>query len=80
MKDGAEVTLTTPDKTRYPLPDPCYLAFHAALAKVVHASGIAEALDKMLEERENIRVLSDDSAVDHSVGQLRMTQKYIVTH
>ena len=37
--EGTEVTFTSPNPEMYPLPDPRYLAFHATVAKVVHAAG-----------------------------------------
>lgn len=60
MDEGTEVTFTSTDPEAYPLPDPRYLAFHAAVAKVVHMAGMAEHLDDTLRRYENIRVLSDE--------------------
>jgi hypothetical protein len=75
MQDGVEVTFTSPDPARFPLPDPRYLAFHAAVAKVVHMAGMAEHLDEILRKTEDIRVLSDESAVEHLDGLLRVAQR-----
>lgn len=79
MKDGAEVTLTSPDSSKYPLPDPRYLAFHAAIAKVANIAGMAEYLDDILRKYEEIRVLSDELGVQYLDGLLRIAQKCIVS-
>ena len=75
-----EVTLTSPDPETYPLPDPRYLAFHAAVAKVVHIAGIDEHLYAILEKYEDIRVLSDDFGVEYLDGLLRKAQSIVATH
>lgn len=80
VDEGTEVIFTSPDPEAYPLPDPRYLAFHAAVAKVVHMAGMAEHLDDILRKYENIRVLSDESSVEYFDGLLRATQRYIVTY
>jgi hypothetical protein len=43
-----------------PLPNPKYLALHAACAKVAHLSGAGEHLDAILREMETTNVLSQD--------------------
>ncbi|KIO15905.1 hypothetical protein M407DRAFT_86656 [Tulasnella calospora MUT 4182] len=45
-----------------PIPDRRYSALHVAGAKVVHKSGIAEILDKLLEDLERTEVLSSDGS------------------
>ena len=75
-----EVTLTSPDPETYPLPNPRYLAFHAAVAKVVHMAGMAEHLDDIIRKREDICVLSDDFDLEYLDGLLRMAQKFVVAH
>lgn len=35
-----------------PLPDPRYIAFHAAVAKVAHMAGMAEHLDEINRKYE----------------------------
>ena len=40
--------------------EPYFLLIHASLAKVLHASGAGEAIDKILEEWEKTAVLSQD--------------------
>ena len=80
LDDGDEVTLTSANEAIYPLPDPRYLAFHAAVAKIVHMAGMAEHLENILRDRENIRVLSDDSGVEYFEGLLRIAQQSIVVN
>jgi hypothetical protein len=66
------VTFTSPDPQKLPLPEPRYLAFHAAIAKVVHTAGLAGHLDSILREREEAKVLSSDSTVDYLDHLLRI--------
>ncbi|KDN36793.1 hypothetical protein RSAG8_10575, partial [Rhizoctonia solani AG-8 WAC10335] len=47
---------TSPD---LPLPDPQYLAFHAACARVVKFSGGAETIDRILRELEKEKALAE---------------------
>jgi hypothetical protein len=56
----------------FPLPDPRYLAFHAAVAKVVHLSGMAEHLDSMMEKYKSGPVLLDESDVKYPDWLLRI--------
>jgi len=58
-----------------PLPNPAYLAFHAAIAKVVYVTGVDRRLGAILEERENKRAVSDEAAIEHLDGLLRLGQK-----
>lgn len=80
MKDSAEVTFMSPNPELYPLPDPRYLAFHAAVAKVVHMAGMAEHLDEILWKTEDIGVLSDESGVEYLDGLLRLAQRLVVSY
>jgi len=48
-----------------PLPDPVYLRIHAAICRVAHLSGAGEYMDKILEDLEDIRVLSNDGSSAH---------------
>ena len=45
-----------------PLPNPKYLAIHAACCRVAHMSGAAEYLDGILRDMEELQVLSEDGA------------------
>ncbi|KAI6016657.1 hypothetical protein BKA83DRAFT_4333821 [Pisolithus microcarpus] len=54
------VTFSTPDAEQYPLPNPTYLAIHAACAKVAHLSGAAEHIEEILRRMEDTRVLAED--------------------
>lgn len=44
------------------LPSRNLLQTHAALAKILHASGMAERIDKVMEERDDIRGLASDGS------------------
>ncbi|KAG8730210.1 hypothetical protein FRC10_002981 [Ceratobasidium sp. 414] len=55
--DGYEIIFTTG-----PLPEPRYLALHAACARVLHVTGMAEGIDKLLEDWEARKVLSADGS------------------
>lgn len=46
----------------YPEVSPLYVSIHASLAQVLHASGAGEAIDKILREWEQYRVLSQDGS------------------
>ncbi|KAG9021077.1 hypothetical protein FS837_007589 [Tulasnella sp. UAMH 9824] len=59
---GIPETVSFVSRGGIPLPDPRYLALHAACAKVVHQSGIAKMLDKLLEDLERTNVLSSDGS------------------
>ena len=54
------IGFTTPDTEGLPLPVQEYL--HAACAKVVHVSRAAEYIEKILDELEDVRMLSEDGA------------------
>lgn len=58
------VTFSTPDPERLPLPDPRYLALHAACARVAHMSGAAEYIDRIFREMEETGVLANDGGSD----------------
>lgn len=51
--------------SKVPVPNPSYLALHAACAKVVHASGMAKFLDEVIEDLELTPVLSSDGSSAH---------------
>ena len=48
------------------LPDPVLLEMHAALAKILHASGMPEHIDDVLRKREEIRCLATDGSTNVS--------------
>ena len=58
----AQVQLTTPDPSNYPLPNPRYLALHAACARVAHLSGAAEYIEGILRDMEDTKVLANDGS------------------
>ncbi|KUL81969.1 hypothetical protein ZTR_10714 [Talaromyces verruculosus] len=56
------VRFTKPSDVKWELPSPEILAVHAALAQVLHASGMAEIVEKVFrdfEEIRNMHVMSD---------------------
>ncbi|KAG8894860.1 hypothetical protein FRB99_000947 [Tulasnella sp. 403] len=59
---GTMVEFTTPDTATLPLPDPRYLALHAACAQVAHASGAAKYIDELLRDVEDRTVLAEDGS------------------
>lgn len=54
--------LETPDPVDFPLPDPCYLALHAACAQVSHLSGAREYTEHDLRDLEEMRALAKDGS------------------
>lgn len=46
----------------FPLPDPRFFAFHAASAKLVHATGLGNYLDDIMDDLEMSSVLSEDGS------------------
>lgn len=68
--DGTRITFTS-SQASLRLPNPKYLAIHAACARVVHMAGIAKVVDKMLDDRdsEDMPVLSSDGLL-HSLLQV----------
>lgn len=60
---GKTVTLTSQDP-QLEVPDPRYLALHAACAQVAHASGMGEYIDRILRDMEDMRVLPEDGCSD----------------
>ncbi|KAF8877656.1 hypothetical protein CPB84DRAFT_1794761 [Gymnopilus junonius] len=53
-----DIVFTTPDEERLPVPDPRYLALHAACARVAHLSGAGEYIDEVLCDLETTGVLA----------------------
>ncbi|KAF8604828.1 hypothetical protein BDV93DRAFT_440060, partial [Ceratobasidium sp. AG-I] len=63
VSEEKHVVLTTTDPA-LGLPDPRYLALHAACAQVWHASGMAEYVENLLWDMEELRVLPEDGCSD----------------
>lgn len=61
LKDGKEITLIASDP-RFALPNPKFLAIHAACAKIYHASGMMEVIDQVLRDKEVVKMLSQDGS------------------
>ncbi|KAN0139834.1 hypothetical protein V8E53_002496 [Lactarius tabidus] len=55
-----QVTFTTPDPVKFPLPSPHLLALHATCAQVAHLSGAGEYIDFIFEDLEEIHELACD--------------------
>ncbi|KAI9507139.1 hypothetical protein F5148DRAFT_981816, partial [Russula earlei] len=55
------ITFKSPD---LPLRNPTHLKIHAACCTVAHLSGAGEYTDKILEDLEDMRVLSKDGSSD----------------
>ena len=55
---------------RYPLPDEKLLAVHAAVAAILHASGMAEVIDRILQDRDETPCLAADGSTP--IGTLLM--------
>ncbi|KAH9175894.1 hypothetical protein EDB89DRAFT_235099 [Lactarius sanguifluus] len=62
-----KITLTSEDP-RLPLPNPDYLEIHAACCRVAHLSGAGEYMDKVLDDLEDARVLSEDGSTAHMLS------------
>ncbi|KAJ9225450.1 hypothetical protein DTO169C6_2183 [Paecilomyces variotii] len=52
----------TQHEPRYTMPSPELLRIHAIIAKVLHASGQAEYIDEILQDRDNTGVLATDGS------------------
>ena len=57
--------ITFQTQTDIALPNPDCLRIHAACCKVAQLSGAAEHMDKILEDLEDMRVLSQDGSSAH---------------
>jgi len=53
-----EVHFQSPDPKLLPLPDPRYLALHAACARVAHFSGVSEYFRKVSDDMKQVDVLA----------------------
>jgi hypothetical protein len=60
-----QVTFTTPDPVKFPLPSPILLALHAACAQVAQLSGAGEYIDLIYEDMEEIHELAqNDTSIE----------------
>ena len=55
-------------ESNIPLPNSEYLRIHAAYCRVAHLSGAAEQMDEILEDLEDMRVLSKDGSSAHALS------------
>ena len=69
LPNDSHVTFTAHDG-RYPLPDEKLLAVHAAVAAILHASGMAEVIDHILQDRDETPYLAPDGSTP--IGTLLM--------
>jgi hypothetical protein len=69
LPNDGHVTFTAHD-SRYPLPDEKLLAVHAAVAAILHASGMAEVIDRILQDRDETPCLATDGSTP--IGTLLM--------
>ena len=61
LPNDGHVTFTAHDG-RYSLPDEKLLAVHAAVAAILHASGMAEVIDRILQDRDETPCLATDGS------------------
>ncbi|KAG8741762.1 hypothetical protein FRC10_002429 [Ceratobasidium sp. 414] len=73
----AMVTFTTADP-RLALPDPRYLALHAACAKVINMSGAGELINKYLDDAAETKVLSGDGSSGELLAHLLSAEVLMV--
>ena len=52
----------TPHSGLHQLPSPEILHLHAAVAQILHASGLAQLIDDVHEDRDMIRCLAEDGS------------------
>ncbi|CUA73707.1 hypothetical protein RSOLAG22IIIB_01222 [Rhizoctonia solani] len=71
------VTLKT-SSLDLPLPDPRYLALHAACARVIHLSGAAKHIERVLRDEKKMKVLSGDRSSTGLAGQLSHSGSVVV--
>jgi hypothetical protein len=69
LPNDGHVTFTAHDG-RYPLPDKKLLTVHAAVAAILHASGMAEVIDRILQDRDETPCLAADGSTP--IGTLLM--------
>jgi len=55
-----EITLTSSDPAKLPVPSPKLIALHAACAKVAHLSGASAYIDKLDQDADDLDVLAGD--------------------
>ena len=73
---GLPQTVTFTARNNLPLPDPRYLALHAACANVAHLSGAGEYIDSVDRDIDAIRVLVKDGS-SNTVLAKAMTRIWI---
>jgi hypothetical protein len=69
LPNDGYVTFTAHDG-RYPLPDKRLLTVHAAVAAILYASGMAEVIERILQDRDETPCLAADGSTP--IGTLLM--------
>ena len=69
LPNDSHVTFIAYD-SRHRLPDEKLLAVHAAVAAILHASGMAEVIDRILQDRDETPCLAADGSTP--IGTLLM--------
>ncbi|KAF8274683.1 hypothetical protein EI94DRAFT_1712881 [Lactarius quietus] len=68
-----QVTFTTPDPVKLPLPSPDLLALHATCAQIADLSGAGEYVDQILDDMEKIDVLEHNGTSSEVLHHALMT-------
>lgn len=71
--------MTFATSTDLPLPDPRYLALHAAAARVAHLSGAGEYIELVFRKMEETRTLAEDGSA-YDVLDLAFARASISVH
>jgi hypothetical protein len=69
LPNDGYATFTAHD-SRYPLPDENLLAVHAAVGAILQASGMAEVIERILQDRDETPCLAADGSTP--IGTLLM--------
>ncbi|KAI5999981.1 hypothetical protein EDD15DRAFT_2362512 [Pisolithus albus] len=72
-------TFSTPDPEKYPLPNPAYLAIHAACVKVAHLSGATEHIEEVLRRLEDTFVLAEDGGSSEILYTAILSSMHVVS-
>jgi hypothetical protein len=81
MDSGARLFLPADSIVRFraaadiPLPDPHLLSMHHALAEVLNASGMGEAVDNYLRDLEELKCLAEDGSTHSALLSVGLSVK-----
>ncbi|KAK0207733.1 hypothetical protein IW262DRAFT_1281698, partial [Armillaria fumosa] len=62
FESPTQVTFTTSDNEQLPVPSAALLALHATCARVAHLSGVAEHIDKLDRDADDLAILAPDGS------------------